>query len=231
MIDRFLASEIGALLTLSIIFIIAFLGLAFAASMLMDAKCDTPVLCALSSPTEIYAIASITALITIGLYYYTRRIANRSFIRYLDVSHKISHRSIGDQYLHISVKSVLHNTSKVKIDVLNGFTIVQRIMPGLNEEDIKRMYDQVRSEKNCDFIQWPDIEKCNHSWKDDELIIEPGETRTTTCQFLRPNDVESIMVRTFFWKQGFSEGSPYLDSPFSEGYANGWGEATVYSIE
>ena len=231
-LDRFLTSDGGTLVILIVGVVMVAAAVVFATGFLLgDLVSGDLYFTHLRSGAWIQAITGITASIVVGLFYYQRIRAYRSFVQYLNVSHKASHRVVSDGYVHIVVRSVLHNPSNVKVEILKGFSVLKIIAPASCEEDIKRMYGQARVEDNCDFVGWPEIEKCNHSWKEDELIIEPGETRTVICQFLRPDDVRTVMVHTFFWKRGFSECSPYLDSPLSKGYANGWGETTVYDID
>ena len=231
-LDKFLASDGGAFTILVVAIVMLFFSVAIITGMLLGEQgSGEPTLSHLRSGVWVQAITGITTSIAAGLYFFQRLRATRFFIPHLDISHKISHRAVGDDHLHIAVTSVLYNSSRVRVMILNGFSRIQQIVPMISEEDIKKMCAQICEDAKCECMRWPTIKKIPHSWEEDELILEPGESRSDISEFVISNDIRTVRIHTFFWKRGFSEGSPYLDSPIAKGYANGWGETSVYDID
>ena len=58
------------------------------------------------------------------------------------ITHEISHRLVGTQYVHIFVTAVLHNSSRVHIEFLDGFASVQQVNP-ISDADVELLYTQV----------------------------------------------------------------------------------------
>ncbi len=143
---------------------------------------------------------------------------------HLTISHKISHRFIGDSYVHISVTAVLHNRSKVKVELRRGFFSLQKIAPVMDGE-VSNLYEQVFDEEGSneedEHIQWPTLDIHTLIRGKGELVIEPGESHPEPCEFIVSKDVESVLAYTYFDNPRYSQGS---------GVAPGWQATTVYDI-
>ena len=72
----------------------------------------------------------------------------RDFQPHLTISNAVSHRHIGESYVHIDVTATLHNSSKVKMELREGFFRLQQIAPIL-DEDIETLYAQVFEDCRC----------------------------------------------------------------------------------
>ncbi len=70
----------------------------------------------------------------------------------MTISHEISHRSIGDNFVHIAVTAVMRNSSKVHIEIRKGLFLLQQIAPN-SGEDIVTLHKQVFVEKEYEEIQ------------------------------------------------------------------------------
>ncbi len=114
------------------------------------------------------------------------------------VSHEISHRQVGTRYVHIFVTAVLHNSSRVHIEFLDGFATIQQVRP-VSDGDIERLYEQVFVEREQYGFQWAYLDWIRNRWGKDQLHVEPGEIETETFDFVVQRNVESVAVTTYFY--------------------------------
>ena len=82
----------------------------------------------------------------------------RDFEPHLSISQDVSHRFIGDEYVHIAVISTLNNNSRVRVELKRGFFRVQKILP-VTDKEVERLYAQVFSDKEYEDIQWPTLDE------------------------------------------------------------------------
>lgn len=158
------------------------------------------------------------------------------------VEHQVSHRSIGSQYVHIFVTAVLHNRSRVHIELLDGFASIQQIKP-ISDAGVEQLYRQVFVEKEHDNLQWPDLDSLRHRWDKDGLLVEPGETETEIFDFVVQRGVTSVAVSTYFYNSRtmgkIPDGTELVEIRrrkkrfrrwLTEKGPIGWGRTTVYDI-
>ena len=144
----------------------------------------------------------------------------RNLQPHLTISHEITHRFIGDGYVHISVTALLHNRSKVKVDLLEGFFRLQQVAPTTDEE-IEQLYEQVFEGKGGDeHVQWAVLDTHTLFRKKGELVVEPGESHPETYEFIVSRGVESVLIYTFFRNPTYP----------GAGAAKGWQATTVYDM-
>ncbi len=165
---------------------------------------------------QLFVVAS--AIIIGGFFALFKFQVFRDFEPHLTVTHKISHRFIGDEYTHVEVTATLHNGSKVKIEVRKSLFRIQQIAP-VSEEEISEIYSQTFVDREQDYLQWPTLEEVVRNWEANELIVEPGESHHETYEFIVSREVTSAMVYTYFYN------SRYPKSP-----SEGWGASTVDDI-
>ena len=140
----------------------------------------------------------------------------RDFEPHLDVRHEISHRHIGDSYVHIGVTAILHNGSKVKIEILKGIFALQKIEP-ISDDMIEELYARAYNQE----MEWPVLEKVERIWSKNDLVIEPGESHRETYEFIISRDATSVLVYTYFDNSTYSSGSQK---------AEGWTATSFYDI-
>ena len=140
----------------------------------------------------------------------------RDFQPHLTISNAISHRRIGESYVHIDVTATLHNSSKVKMELREGFFRLQKLAP-VQDEEIENLYAQVFLDQEHSYLQWPTLDDARRDWDKGMLIVEPGESHQETYEFIASIDVESVIIHTYFY-------NPYSSSP------EGWGVTTVHDI-
>lgn len=156
----------------------------------------------------------------------------RNLQPHLTIEHEISHRIISDSYAHISVTAVLRNSSRVKVELREGFFRLQQVVPTTDEE-VEDLYAEVfedarvdadeKQRKKKEHVQWPVLDTHKLIRSEGELgeVVEPGGAHPETYEFIVPRNVESVLVYTYFANPAYSEGS---------GVAKGWHATSVYDI-
>ena len=143
----------------------------------------------------------------------------RDFAPHVTITHDISHRPVGDSYVHIAVTANLHNSSRVRMDFRKGLFRLQQIGP-MTDHEVENLYAQVFISKEQTHLQWPTLDEIAFEWDQGELMVEPGESQPETYEFIVSAEVKSVVVYTYFFNSGSSRFSP----------APGWGRATIYDI-
>ena len=142
----------------------------------------------------------------------------RDFAPHITITQSVTHRQIGDSYVHVFVTVTLHNSSKVKVDFRQGYFRLQQVSP-ITDAEVQALFDELIGdpEKEGD-IQWPTLYGVRRDWGEGELIVEPGESHQEICEFIVTTGVESVLIDTFFYN------SRRPSVPM------GWGATTVYDI-
>ena len=196
------------------VFVVALTGVALGLSFLPGTTFG-------DATSSIQAIGILAAICVGGWLAYDRLQLFRTFEPHLTISHEVSHRHVGNSYIHIAVKAILANNSKVKIELRKGFYRLQQIGPATGDEDIEDLYSQVFLTGDFQHLQWPTIEEIDRFWSEGELIVEPGETHPETCEFIVSDEVVSVIIYTYFHNPGYSTGSSS---------AEGWFETTFLDL-
>ena len=165
---------------------------------------------------SVQSVVAIVAILGGGAFAYYKLQIFRVFEPHLTISHEVSHRYIGDNYVHIAVTATLHNSSKVKMELRKGFFLLQQISP-LSDEEIEPLYEQVFGDQDYEHIQWPTLEEVDREFGEGELIVEPGESHPETFEFILPRGYDSVMAYTYFY-------NPISQRP------PGWAATKVYDM-
>ena len=104
----------------------------------------------------------------------------RDFEPHLTISQKVSHRFIGNNYVHIAVTSTLNNSSKVRVEVRKDLFRLQRILP-VSDAEVEYLRDQVFEHQAFEDIQWPKCYELTRTWQKNQFIVEPGESLHPRC--------------------------------------------------
>ncbi len=166
--------------------------------------------------------ASVTALAIAagGVFAGVKLQVFRDFQPHLTIYHEISHRPVGDSYVHITVTATLRNSSRVMVEVREGFSRLQQILP-ISDEDIESLYYQAFVHGEEDSIQWPTLEVVPRAWDKGVLLVEPGEAHQVPFEFIVSVDVRSVIVYTYFDNQRFLR---------SSSRPSGWDATTFYDL-
>ena len=140
----------------------------------------------------------------------------RDFEPHLTISHTINHRSVGDSYVHIDVSVRLHNSSKVRVDLREGFWTLQQISP-VSDTEVEQTY-LPSLESDLPEFPWPALNEGVWVWDRGELAIEPGESHHELLEFIVPDETKALMVYTFCYYPPAHEDE------------TGWDLATVFDI-
>ena len=119
---------------------------------------------------------------------------------HLTITNRVSHRFIGGSYVHIAVTAVLHNSSKVKMELREAFFCVQKIAP-VSDEEVEALYaDYAQAFEKGEYknMQWETLDEIPLTWDKDVVIVEPGEMHQETCEIIVPRDVESAYYILIF---------------------------------
>ena len=169
--------------------------------------------------------ASVTALAIVagGIFAGYKLQIFRDFEPHLTISQTVSHRFIGESYVHIAVTADLKNSSRVEMEIRNGMFRLQHMAP-VSDHDVESLYSQVSEAKESEEFQefqWPTLVQDPRNWDKNEFIIEPGESHQETVEFIVRRKVESALVYTYFYNSKFFPGSRS---------SQGWGATTTYDI-
>ena len=163
---------------------------------------------------------TIIAIVAGGIFALFKLQAFRDFEPHLTITHEVNHRAVSPSYVHIDVTAVLHNNSKVKIELRKADFAIQWVAP-TSDELVLELYDEVFDDGVEDYLQWPTIDEGRRNWDRGELLVEPGELHKETYEFLVPRAVQTVLVYTYFR-------NPLSPKPAAS--AEGWGTSTVYDI-
>ena len=167
----------------------------------------------------IQAAVTATAIVATGLFAAVKFQLFRESEPHLNITHEISRQQIGASYVHLGVTAVLHNTSKVKIEILKATFALQQISP-ITDEMVEKLYAEMH-DRQTKGIEWPVLEEIEQNWNGNGLIIEPGETHRETQEFIVSRQAKYVRVYTHFCN--------YTHSPKSQN-DEGWTTISFYDI-
>ena len=170
--------------------------------------------------STLQSLITIIAIVFGGIYAWLKLQLFRDFEPHLTVTHEVNHRAVSPSYVHIDVTAVLHNSSRVKIELRKADFAIQWVAP-TSDELVLELYDEVFDDGVEDYLQWPTIDEGRRNWDRGELLVEPGELHKETYEFLVPRAVQTVLVYTYFR-------NPLSPKPAAS--AEGWGTSTVYDI-
>lgn len=166
------------------------------------------------------AVVTMAAIIYAGIVAAAKLEVFRDFEPHLTISHQVNHRAVGDSYVHIDVTATLHNSSRVKVGLRDGFFRLREIGPVLDDQELEeRLGSREVTDENTAFSQWAILQQITCEWENYDLIVEPGQTLHQTVEFVIAREIGTVAIHSFFH-----------DSRFSDSPARGWGMTTVYDI-
>lgn len=173
------------------------------------------------STVQLFATAVI--VIAGAAFAYRKLQLFRDFEPHLTVTHDLSHRPIGQLYVHVAVTAALHNSSKVRVEIREAFFELRQIAP-MDDGDVELYYSQSIGDRDSDdvsFVQWPLLDTLPRASETTVLTIEPSETHYETGEFIISRDVQTVLLYSYFFN------SEYFEHSRS---APGWTATTVYDI-
>ena len=193
------------------------------------------------------ALFTVIAIIVGGVFAWRNAHIFRHREPHVNISHDISRLFLSDEYVYMVVTAMLHNTSRVNIEFLNGYSEIQQITP-VSDEDVEELYVEafLRSQDNPKppgYVQWPTRGYYPISWGKDSLTVEPGEQEAETFEFIVSREIESVMITTYFYNPKVvgeipNDADP-KDAPRLRGTlrrwrevkgSRGWGRTSVFTV-
>ena len=141
----------------------------------------------------------------------------RTFEPHLTIEQQVSHRHIGESYIHIGVTAILRNNSKVKVEVRDAIFRLSKIAP-IQDYDIEKLYTEAFVDNAFRHIQWEVLYNAPRTWIENEFVVEPNETHRESFEFIISDDIRSVLVYTYFRNLR------------SQNSVDGWGVTTFYDI-
>ena len=144
-----------------------------------------------------------------GIFAYRKLQLFRDFEPHLTITQAVTHRPIGTQYVHIAVTATLHNSSKVKVEIRQGFFRLMQIAP-IDDDDVEHLYSQAFDSNDSDGIpdiQWPLLDMLPRASSTNSLVIEPGETHLEPGEFIVSNEVKTVLLYSYYYNSKCFEGS------------------------
>ena len=134
---------------------------------------------------------------------------NRHLFRFgqphLTISHEITHRRVSPGYVQVTVTAILHNTSRVKVEIRDGLFVIQLMAP-ISDTEAEEIYaktfrDTLPNRTLIDHgaLKWETLDDVRLTWNEEELIAEPGESATATFEYIVDSEVESLLITTYFY--------------------------------
>ncbi len=168
----------------------------------------------------IQAIVTVIAILGGGFLAARRLQVFRPFEPHLTVTHEISHRPVGSQYVHIGVEVILHNTSRVSISLRKAEFLLQQVSP-VSDSEVELLYAQVFEDQEQKDLQWEILNDIVRTWDEGEMIVEPGEIHHETAEFIVASRVESVLIFSFFHNPKYRENSKSVE---------GWSATSLHDI-
>ena len=168
----------------------------------------------------VQAVVTTLAIVLGGIFAAYKWQVFRESEPHLTITNRVSHRFVGDSYVHIAVTAELRNGSRVQVELLKGIFSLQLLSP-TTDELVESLYDQVFEKGTHTTLLWPIIDEAERDWGKGELIVEPGESHSETFEFIALDDVEAVMIYTYFYNSRYSKGTSA---------AEGWGASSAHDM-
>lgn len=154
----------------------------------------------------IQGVVTALAIIFGGLLAAVKLELFRDFEPHLTITHTVVHRPLGNGYVHIAVKAVLRNSSRVVVKLRDGRFLLQHITAPAPAGNVL-------------YPQWPVLDEGSLDLGDHEISIEPGQTIQEVLQFIVPGSITTVLIDYFFH-----------DPRFPDDPLRGWGMTDVYDM-
>ena len=140
---------------------------------------------------------------------------------HLSLEHSITHRPVGDDYVHIAIQVSLSNASKVAVSIADSVCVVQQIAP-LSNAEVETLYSEIFGENSEIDMQWPLLNQYQKTRTVNELIIEPQGRHVEYYETIVAKGITTILVTTRYNNAKFSEGSDT---------AQGWELSSAHDVD
>lgn len=158
----------------------------------------------LTAANVVQATITVLAIGVGGVWAFYKLEIFREFQPHLTITQEVTHRKLGDNHVHVSVTATLFNNSKVAVEIRHAEFRIQQISPFADEE-INAIHREFLAKPNREkYLPFPSILEYRREWDANELIIEPGESETEVYEFIVRNEIDTVLVDSFFVDTGNS---------------------------
>jgi len=166
----------------------------------------------------IQAILTSAAILVGGSWSYLLFVRRRQRYPRANLKHEITHRTIGDGFVLLSVAATITNNGEVLLSLASAETRVQQVVPAPPDllAAAKKGKDPVVEGETE--VQWPPLCSRRSKWDKDQFQIEPGESDRIQYDFILKDDVITVGVYT------------YLKNEKVPKREIGWGVTTLYDL-
>lgn len=134
-------------------------------------------------------VGSTLAAVRLGLF--------REFEPHVVVDQEVSHRIVGESYVHIACSVKLCNTSKVAVRISRAdFALFTTSY--VDDAGVEVLHDRDFDSELGGRFRWPTLGRFVRDWGGDGLVIEPGSTIVETSEFVVGRGIRSLMVHSQF---------------------------------
>ena len=112
------------------------------------------------------------------------------------ISHEITHRSLTDTTLHLSVTVIFSNTGRVVWSFAperGNRTTIQQLKP-IDHEDLTSLHDRIAAGESQTY-EWPGIDERPMARN---LEVEPSDAEEINHEFVLDSDIESILIYSYY---------------------------------
>ena len=157
-----------------------------------------------------------------GVFAYYKLDLFREFQPHLTISQEVTHRKLGNSYIHVSVTATLSNNSRVAVEIRQADFRIRQMAP-FDDSEIGLLFEKFIAQPNSEkYVPFPGIFEYSREWETNELIIEPGEIETEIYEFVVRDVFTTVSIDSFF-----------VDTTSSEAPENrkGWASTSIYDIQ
>ena len=176
--------------------------------------------------TIVQSVAAVSAVGLGALFAYRNSLLFRTFQPHITITHSVSHRLVGSEYIHLGVVATLYNSSRVKVEIQEGVFQLAQVSP-IDDVQLLTMYraafppDGTGDADEVPYIPWPLLDEVRCATETEALVIEPGETHLETAEFIISSQVKSVLLYSYFYNS---------QSTASNDAATVWTATTPYDI-
>ena len=87
----------------------------------------------------VQAVATVAAIVIVGVFAWRNLWWLRTFQPHITITHSVSHRPVGTQYIHLAVVATLYNSSRVKVEIQEGVFQLAQVSP-IEDDQLLSMY-------------------------------------------------------------------------------------------
>lgn len=154
-------------------------------------------------------VGSTLAALRFGLF--------REFEPHVILEHDVSHRKVGESYIHIACSVKLCNTSKVAVRISQAeFSL--HTTSHVDDEMVELLHGLPPDREPGGYFQWPSLDSFVREWEGDGLVIEPGSTTYEMSEFVFGSGFKSLVVHSYFRNRDGSSSN------------EGWHASTFYDL-